>query len=259
MYTASSRLLHVLSFSFLQSFIIFTTLLQRHFTTPLFSSFTWSNPNIMSSTVNRSIYIKTHTLPANVFDLQHDAFYNFVEFQCGSVQAKILELQLISNATTFIECNDLTEILQHNVEKLIELKYKACLVTDDGHCIVLPGIVASFKTLKKRLLKKLEEDIKKNKTNIFNSTSTPNQTLVNSVKTNDQLRNQLVTTISRWFINHRADLNLKHGSTLEETIDYHIEFKNTSSDSQSAIITCSCGSKSTLSRANNNGYFQVSF
>ncbi len=64
-----------------------------------------------------SPHIITNTLPTNLFDLQHEEFYNFVEFQCGSIQAKILELQLISDAYTFLECIDPTEILQHNGEK----------------------------------------------------------------------------------------------------------------------------------------------
>ncbi|CAF0838407.1 unnamed protein product [Adineta steineri] len=46
----------------------------------------------------------------------------------GIVQANILKIQLISDATTFLECNDPTEILQRNGEKLFNLKHKACLI-----------------------------------------------------------------------------------------------------------------------------------
>jgi hypothetical protein len=121
-----------------------------------------------------STYINTSALLSDVFDLKHDDFYNFVEFQCGSTQANILKLQLISDANIFIECDDLTEIMKYNSDKLSELKAKSCPMTNDGSSIVLPGITASFNNLKKHLLKKIDQDIKefrKNK-NIFNA-STP--------------------------------------------------------------------------------------
>ncbi|CAF4651592.1 unnamed protein product [Rotaria socialis] len=194
----------------------------------------------------------------NVFDLQHDDFYSFVELYCGSIQAKILKLQLISDASTLIECSDPTEILQYNGEKLNDLKHKSCLITNDGNCIVLPGIVASFKTLKKCLLKKLEEDTKKNRKNISNNSTLPNTPIVNQVKSIDELRNHLMDTINQWFINNRADFNLIDNSTLEANTDYKIEFRTSSNGSQSAIIICGCGSKSTLARTINTGYFQAS-
>ncbi len=84
----------------------------------------------------------TNTLPTNLFDLQHDQFYQFVELQCGPVQAKILEVQLISDVFTILECSDPTEILQYNGDKLNDLKHDACLITHDGTCIILPGIIA---------------------------------------------------------------------------------------------------------------------
>ncbi|CAM4988732.1 unnamed protein product, partial [Rotaria socialis] len=62
--------------------------------------------------------------------------------------------------------------------------------------------------------------------------------------------------IRQWYINHRAEYNLNNDSTLEENMDYQIELKNTSSGIQSAIITCGCGSKSTLRRSIPSGYFQ---
>lgn len=136
---------------------------------------------------------------------QHDQFYQFVELQCGSVQAKILELQLISDAFTFLECTDPTEILQYNGDKLNDLKHDACLITHDGTCIILPGIIASFKTLRKRLLKKLEEDAKKAKHNNSNSLTQSHKPVVTQTKSIDEIRNHLITTINQWFINRRID------------------------------------------------------
>ena len=104
--------------------------------------------------------VMERTLPVNVFDLQHDGFYRFVERQCGPLQAEVLKFQLISDASIFVECTDPIEIMQYNSEKLHELKMKSCLITTDGSQIVLPGITASFRTLKKCLLKRIEEDLR---------------------------------------------------------------------------------------------------
>ena len=79
----------------------------------------------------------SNTIPVNIFDLQHDDFYDFVEAHCGSVQANILKFQLISDAGTFIECENPTEILQYDSDRLKHLKENSCLLTSDGLCIVL--------------------------------------------------------------------------------------------------------------------------
>ncbi|CAM4969505.1 unnamed protein product [Rotaria socialis] len=202
--------------------------------------------------------VNTSTLPVNIFDLQHDEFYNFIELHYGPIQAKILKLQLISDASIFAECNDPTEILQYSGEKLNELKNKACLITNDGNCIILPGIAASFKTLKKRLLKKLEEDVKKTKKNNSTSFTQPNAPTVNQAKSIEQLRTHLITIIRQWYNNHRDEFNLKSESTLVESVDYQIEFRNESNGDQSACIICQCGARSTLCRTVNNGFYQAS-
>lgn len=41
--------------------------------------------------------VNTSGCPVHVLDLKHDAFYDFVELQCGPLQANIFRLQLISD------------------------------------------------------------------------------------------------------------------------------------------------------------------
>ncbi|CAF1602953.1 unnamed protein product [Adineta ricciae] len=144
----------------------------------------------------------------------------------GVLQAKILQFQLISDATTFRECHDPTEILQYNGEKLTGPKNKACLVTGSGTCIILPGVVASFKMLKKRLLKKIEEDNKRSKGNTINSSASPPTLVVNAVKSIDEQRNHISIAITHWFQTHRDDLNCTENASLEEKTDYRIEFNS---------------------------------
>jgi hypothetical protein len=50
--------------------------------------------------------------------------------------------------------------MKYNSDKLKELKAKCCLLFNDGSSIVLHGITASFNNLKKRLLKKIDQDMK---------------------------------------------------------------------------------------------------
>ncbi|CAF1372507.1 unnamed protein product [Adineta ricciae] len=174
----------------------------------------------------------------------------------GVLQAKILQFQLISDATTFRECHDPTEILQYNGEKLTGPKNKACLVTGSGTCIILPGVVASFKMLKKRLLKKIEEDNKRSKGNTINSSASPPTLVVNAVKSIDEQRNHISIAITHWFQTHRDDLNCTENASLEEKTDYRIEFNSVN---ELAIVVCGCGTKATLGRANNSGNFQIDF
>ncbi|CAF0919580.1 unnamed protein product [Adineta ricciae] len=204
-----------------------------------------------------TVHVNTKSLPPNVFDLQHEDFYDFVEMHVRVLQAKILQFQLISDAATFIECQDPTEILQYNSERLGDLKQKACLTTTSGTCIILPGILASFKILKKCLLKKIEEN-KKNRNNPINS-STPTPTPgASRAKSTDEHRNYISTTINQWLRAHHDELNLKKNVSLEANVDYQVEFTSTNSGNDSVAIICGCGAKATLSRANNTGYFQIS-
>ena len=121
-----------------------------------------------------------------------------------------------------------------------------------------PMLWASFITLKKRLLKKIEEDNKKNKNNIVNSSTPINAPVVNRVNSIDEHRNHIVTTLNHWSQSHRDDLHLKTNAAFEENIDYRIEFKNTRNGNETATIICGCGSKAVLNRINNTRYFQVS-
>ncbi|CAF4360164.1 unnamed protein product, partial [Rotaria magnacalcarata] len=64
--------------------------------------------------------------------------------------------------------------------------------------------------------------------------------------------------ISHWLRTHRDEMNLKQDALLEENKDYHIEFKNVNNSNESAAVICGCGTKATLSRVNNTGYYQIS-
>ena len=209
--------------------------------------------------MNNSTYIRISTLPSDIFELKHDVFYDFVKSQCGPLQANILKFQLISDADTFIECNDSTEILRYDSDKLTELKTEACLITKDGTCIVLPGVTASFSNLKKRLLKKFDEDKKQSKKtqNTFDA-STPLTATTVSQRSVQELKTHIIKSIDQWIDEYRNDFDLQDNNSFAEAIDYQIECVNQIGGQPSVAIICGCGSKSTLSRNLNNGHFQVS-
>lgn len=212
--------------------------------------------------MNTSTSIDINSLPVDVFDLKHEHFYNFITDACGPVQSAILKFQLISDADTFIECNDPTEILKYDHTKLNELKDSSCLITADKSCIILPGIIASFNSLKKRLLKQIDENIKETKrnksiNNVF--TPTPSTTSANSQsKTIDDFRNHIIKSIDQWLDKYKNDLNLEANCSLAESVDYTIEFGTTRVGQQSAVVTCKCGSKSSLCRNSSDGFYKVS-
>jgi len=210
--------------------------------------------------MNTSVCINTSALPPDVFDLKHDDFYNFIDLQCGPTQANILKFQLISDANIFIECEDPTEIMKYNSDKLKELKSKCCLLINDGSSIVLPGIIASFNNLKKRLLKKIDQDMKEFKKikNVSNISTPLIVSTTSQTKSTDELKNHLIKSIDQWINKYQNDLDLQANSSLAETVDYNIDFIDNVTGQQSTVITCACGSKSTLNRHVNNGHYQVS-
>ena len=150
-------------------------------------------------------------LPSDVLELKHDDLYNFVEAQCGAIQANILRLQLISDATIFLECDNPTEIMQYNSGKLYDLKNDSCLMTTDGSFIVLPGITASFSNLKKGLSKKIEESIKEvRRSRTLPITSTPlSQPPTNQAKSTDELKSHMIKSIDQWVDKYRVDFDLQ--------------------------------------------------
>lgn len=121
------------------------------FTSPFVVLFSVRPPSLITVILTQ---ISAIGLPPDVLELKHDDLYNFVETQCGAIQANILRLQLISDASIFIECDDPTEIMQYNSGKLNDLKNESCLMINDESFIVLPGVTASFSNLKKRLSKR---------------------------------------------------------------------------------------------------------
>ncbi|CAF1384622.1 unnamed protein product [Adineta ricciae] len=162
--------------------------------------------------MNISTCIDMHPLPADVFDIKHDDFYNFVDYEYGPLQSKILKYQLISDVDTYLECTDPTEILKYNSAKLNELKAEPCLMTDENSFVIFPEIIASFSSLKKRLLKKIDEnikEIKRNKTFDNASVSTSSTARISTQsKTVDEFRNHITKSINQWLDKYRNDVDL---------------------------------------------------
>ena len=144
-------------------------------------------------------HISTSSLPLDVLDLKHDEFYQFVQDQCGPIQANMLKFQLISDASIFIECDNPTEIIAYDSVKLNKLKVDSCLMTAGGSSIILPGITASFSKLKKLLLKKFDENIKESrrKTILSNTSAVSTALSTTQLTPIDDLRNHISKSINQ--------------------------------------------------------------
>lgn len=139
-------------------------------------------------------HISTSSFPLDVLDLKHDEFYQFVQDQCGPIQANMLKFELISDASIFIECDNPTEIMAYDSVKLNKLKADSCLMTTDGSSIILPGITASFSNLKKLLLKKFDKNIKESrrKTILSNTSAVSTALSTSELTSSDDLRNHMM-------------------------------------------------------------------
>ncbi|CAF4445909.1 unnamed protein product [Rotaria socialis] len=76
-----------------------------------------------------------------VLSLNGDAFYNFVEQQCGNVAPEIIQIQDISSAECLLDIGDVFAFMQLDSEELIPLKKKVGICLNDGRFILKKGLV----------------------------------------------------------------------------------------------------------------------
>jgi hypothetical protein len=128
---------------------------------------------------------------------------------------------------------------------------------DEKTCIILPGILSSFSSLKKRLLKTMDEhmkELKRNKNVVDSYASTPlTANTTSQSKTVDELRSHIIKSIDQWIDKYRNDFDLQADSSLVESVDYKIVFKDNVIDQSPVVISRTCRSKSSLIRHASNG------
>ena len=99
----------------------------------------------------------TKPLPVNIMDLRDEAFYDFIRQFSGRKVAELLAFQEFNGVDSFLECEDVTAVLQLKSNQLDELKKNTCITLNDESVVLLPGLESSIIILTKVLKKKREE------------------------------------------------------------------------------------------------------
>ena len=217
--------------------------------------------------------IDTRILPADVFAIRDEVFYDLVTLISGSKIAKLLKWQELSNAATFLMCPDPLEFLHYESNDIIQLKQETCLKLNDNSFIVLPGIRSGCDELRALLSKKRDEEAKgSNRHNPHailtpvHPSSLPLAALpsVTTTVSSPLLRPLALTSIqsrltTKSIVDHLASINKNIQDWIEkvkvklsiprlllvDATDYRIEVAPAM---DSAYIVCQCGVRLTLGK-----------
>lgn len=123
----------------------------------------------------KTFSIDTSVLPVDALSFYDDKFYKMVEAVAGTAEAKLLEVQGIRSVYSFLNIQDVFEILSIPCSALTHIKRSICLQADDDTYMVKPGCRSSLTYLHQLLYKKNKEHVKelmyrakKNKNQKFN-------------------------------------------------------------------------------------------
>lgn len=107
--------------------------------------------------------VDTSVLPTDVLSLYDDRFYQMVEIIAGPLEAKLLEIQGIRSVYSFLNTEDVFDILSIKCSALNNIKKLICLEADDQTFTVKPGSRSNIRYLHQLLSQKHDEHLKKNK------------------------------------------------------------------------------------------------
>lgn len=100
-------------------------------------------------------------LPNDVLSFYDDTFYRMVAIIAGPTEAKLLEAQGIRSVYSFLNTEDVFDILSISCTALKDIKKSICLIADDDTFIVKPGCRSNIRYLYQLLHQKHEENLKK--------------------------------------------------------------------------------------------------
>ena len=108
----------------------------------------------------QTLFVDTSILPADVLSFYDDAFYRMVERIAGLGEAKLLEIQGIRSVYSFLNTEDVFQILSVQCAVLKEVKKFICLQADDQTYIIKPGCRSNIRYLYQLLHQKHQEHVK---------------------------------------------------------------------------------------------------
>ena len=110
---------------------------------------------------SKKLSVDTSVLPNDVLSFHDDSFYLIVEQIAGSAEAKLLEIQGIRSVYSFLNTDDVFDILSISCSALNNVRQSLCLEADDRTFMVKPGCRSSIRYLHQLLFQKHEEHLKK--------------------------------------------------------------------------------------------------
>lgn len=220
------------------------------------------------------VFLDTSLLPVNLMMLQDDDFYDFIKQIVGSIEAELLQVQLINNVNALLMTKDVFEIMHIQSKELDDIKNKVGFKNEEGLFIIKAGVKGNIEYLVELLRAKTYED-KRNKNSkiipalpptpapnvsqssiILCSTATPiNVTTSVAQWTIADHEKHIVDSIQRWCNDNKENLHLKD-FTLTDGKEYRLTVKNDLNGTSKARINCDCGKLFPLT--NNRGKFQMS-
>ncbi|CAF2960733.1 unnamed protein product [Rotaria sp. Silwood2] len=105
----------------------------------------------------KTLLLDTSVLPNDALSFYDDAFYQMVEKIAGLTEAKLLEVQGIRSVYSFLNTEDVFDILSIPCSVLKDIKTLVYLEADDNTLIVKPGFRSSIQYLYQLLHQKHEE------------------------------------------------------------------------------------------------------
>ena len=107
-----------------------------------------------------ALLVNTSVLPLDVLSFYDEQFYHLVETMAGAAEASLLEVQGIRSVYSFLNTEDVFDILSIPCTALSNVRQSVCLEKVDRTFIVKPGCRNSMLYLSQLLNRKHEEHMK---------------------------------------------------------------------------------------------------
>ena len=108
----------------------------------------------------QNLLLDTSVLPADALFYYDDDFYQMVGKIAGLAEAKLLEAQGVRSVYSFLNMEDVFDILSLSCSALNDIKNLICLQANDKSFMVKPGCRSNIRYLYQLLNQKHEEHLK---------------------------------------------------------------------------------------------------
>lgn len=157
----------------------------------------------MKDMASSKVFIDTSLLPVNLTMLQDDDFYDFIKQIVESIEAELLQIQLINNVNALLMTQDVSEIMHIQSKELDYIKNKVGFKNEDGSFIIKAGVKGNIEYLVELLKAKTYADKRKKNSKIipaFPPTPALNVSQPSSILCSTATSINLTTSVAQWTI-----------------------------------------------------------